>query len=84
MGTGQPPLSCRATGFAADRPDAITLTLEIVCGKGVMFRSIARDLGQALYGLRHVRELPSHTESGPVAGRPRADPGANSRKLPRH
>ena len=40
-----------------DRPDADHVTLEMVCGKGGYVRSIARDLGQALGCLGHVREL---------------------------
>lgn len=40
-----------------DRPDADHVTLEMVCGKGGYVRSIARDLGQALECLGHVREL---------------------------
>jgi tRNA pseudouridine55 synthase len=40
-----------------DRPDADHVTLEMVCGKGGYVRSIARDLGQKLGCLGHVREL---------------------------
>ena len=40
-----------------DRPDADHVALEMVCGKGGYVRSIARDLGQALGCLGHVREL---------------------------
>jgi len=40
-----------------DRPDADHVTLEMVCGKGGYVRSIARDLGQALGCLGHVRNL---------------------------
>ena len=40
-----------------DRPDADHITLEMVCGKGGYVRSIARDLGQALGCLGHVRAL---------------------------
>ncbi len=40
-----------------DRPDADHVTLEMVCGKGGYVRSIARDLGQTLGCLGHVREL---------------------------
>ena len=40
-----------------DRPDVDHVTLEMVCGKGGYVRSIARDLGQALGCLGHVREL---------------------------
>lgn len=40
-----------------DRPDADHVTLEMVCGKGGYVRSIARDLGQALGCLGHVRDL---------------------------
>lgn len=36
------------------RPDADTVELELVCGKGGYVRSIARDLGQALGCLGHV------------------------------
>ncbi|MCV2866678.1 tRNA pseudouridine(55) synthase TruB [Albidovulum sediminicola] len=36
------------------RPDADTLELEMVCGKGGYVRAIARDLGQALGCLGHV------------------------------
>jgi tRNA pseudouridine55 synthase len=47
-----------------DRPDADHVTLEMVCGKGGYVRSIARDLGQILGCLGHVREL-RRTWSGP-------------------
>ncbi|GLT11724.1 tRNA pseudouridine(55) synthase TruB [Sulfitobacter porphyrae] len=40
-----------------DRPDADHVTLEMVCGKGGYVRSIARDLGQKLGCLGHVRDL---------------------------
>ena len=40
-----------------DRPDVDHVTLEMVCGKGGYVRSIARDLGQALGCLGHVRAL---------------------------
>ncbi|GHF07857.1 tRNA pseudouridine synthase B [Aliiroseovarius zhejiangensis] len=40
-----------------DRPDADHVTLEMTCGKGGYVRSIARDLGEALGCLGHVREL---------------------------
>ncbi|MGB3244314.1 MAG: tRNA pseudouridine(55) synthase TruB [Sulfitobacter sp.] len=40
-----------------DRPDVDHVTLEMVCGKGGYVRAIARDLGQALGCLGHVREL---------------------------
>ena len=40
-----------------DRPDADHVTLEMVCGKGGYVRSIARDLGQVLGCLGHVRDL---------------------------
>lgn len=40
-----------------DRLDADHVTLEMVCGKGGYVRSIARDLGQALGCLGHVRDL---------------------------
>ena len=40
-----------------DRPDADHVTLEMVRGKGGYVRSIARDLGQALGCLGHVRDL---------------------------
>ncbi|SFD84543.1 tRNA pseudouridine synthase B [Sulfitobacter brevis] len=40
-----------------DRPDVDHVTLEMVCGKGGYVRSIARDLGQKLGCLGHVREL---------------------------
>ncbi|MCZ4255924.1 tRNA pseudouridine(55) synthase TruB [Sulfitobacter sp. G21635-S1] len=40
-----------------DRPDADHVTLEMVCGKGGYVRSIARDLGQKLGCLGHVRNL---------------------------
>jgi tRNA pseudouridine55 synthase len=39
------------------RPDADTLELEMVCGKGGYVRSIARDLGAALGCLGHVISL---------------------------
>ncbi len=47
-----------------DRPDADHVTLEMVCGKGGYVRSIARDLGQKLNCLGHVRDL-RRTWSGP-------------------
>lgn len=47
-----------------DRPDPDHVTLEMVCGKGGYVRSIARDLGQALGCLGHVRDL-RRTWSGP-------------------
>lgn len=40
-----------------DRPDADTVVLEMVCGKGGYVRSIARDLGQALGCYGHVQKL---------------------------
>ncbi len=40
-----------------DRPDADHAELEMVCGKGGYVRSVARDLGQALGCLGHVRSL---------------------------
>ncbi len=40
-----------------DRPDADHVTLEMTCGKGGYVRSIARDLGEALGCLGHIREL---------------------------
>lgn len=40
-----------------DRPDADHVTLEMVCGKGGYVRAIARDLGEKLGCLGHVREL---------------------------
>lgn len=40
-----------------DREDADHVTLEMTCGKGGYVRSIARDLGEALGCLGHVREL---------------------------
>ncbi|ETX30509.1 tRNA pseudouridine(55) synthase TruB [Roseivivax isoporae] len=40
-----------------DRPDSDHVTLEMTCGKGGYVRSIARDLGEALGCLGHVREL---------------------------
>ena len=40
-----------------DRPDADHAVLEMVCGKGGYVRSIARDLGEKLGCLGHVREL---------------------------
>jgi len=40
-----------------DRPDADHATFEMVCGKGGYVRAIARDLGQTLGCLGHVREL---------------------------
>lgn len=40
-----------------DRPDEDHVTLEMVCGKGGYVRSIARDLGQKLGCLGHVRNL---------------------------
>ncbi|MDA5092730.1 tRNA pseudouridine(55) synthase TruB [Aliiroseovarius sp. KMU-50] len=39
------------------REDANHVTLEMTCGKGGYVRSIARDLGEALGCLGHVREL---------------------------
>ncbi|WP_193143177.1 MULTISPECIES: tRNA pseudouridine(55) synthase TruB [unclassified Meridianimarinicoccus] len=39
------------------REDADHVTLEMVCGKGGYVRAIARDLGEALGCLGHVREL---------------------------
>lgn len=39
------------------RPDADTIELELVCGKGGYVRSIARDLGAALGCLGHVLRL---------------------------
>ncbi|MCA2012622.1 tRNA pseudouridine(55) synthase TruB [Cereibacter sphaeroides] len=39
------------------RPDADTVELEMICGKGGYVRSIARDLGQALGCLGHVEWL---------------------------
>ena len=47
-----------------DRPDPDHVTLELVCGKGGYVRSIARDLGEHLGCLGHVREL-RRTWSGP-------------------
>ncbi len=47
-----------------DRPDADHVELEMVCGKGGYVRSIARDLGQALGCLGHVKVL-RRTWSGP-------------------
>ncbi|OCX66724.1 tRNA pseudouridine(55) synthase TruB [Thioclava sp. SK-1] len=46
------------------RPDADTVELEMVCGKGGYVRSIARDLGQTLGCLGHVLWL-RRTWSGP-------------------
>ncbi|MDG1531016.1 MAG: tRNA pseudouridine(55) synthase TruB [Paracoccaceae bacterium] len=40
-----------------DRPDADHVTLEMTCGKGGYVRSIARDLGEALGCLGHVKCL---------------------------
>ena len=40
-----------------EREDADHVTLEMTCGKGGYVRSIARDLGEALGCLGHVREL---------------------------
>lgn len=40
-----------------DRPDVDHVELELVCGKGGYVRSIARDLGQALGCLGHVKTL---------------------------
>ena len=40
-----------------DRPDTDHVTLHMVCGKGGYVRSIARDLGEALGCLGHVRNL---------------------------
>lgn len=39
------------------RPDADHVELEMVCGKGGYVRAIARDLGESLGCLGHVREL---------------------------
>ncbi|MDE0209731.1 MAG: tRNA pseudouridine(55) synthase TruB [Boseongicola sp. SB0673_bin_14] len=47
-----------------DRPDPDHVTLEIVCGKGVYVRSVARDLGRALGTEAHVVQL-RRTWSGP-------------------
>lgn len=49
-----------------DRPDPDHATLEMVCGKGGYVRSIARDLGQKLGCLGHVREL-RRVWSGPFS-----------------
>jgi len=52
------------------RPDADTVELEMVCGKGGYVRSIARDLGRALGCLGHVLWLrrewsgPFHADDG--------------------
>lgn len=51
-----------------DRPDADHVVLEMVCGKGGYVRSIARDLGQKLGCLGHVREL-RRVWSGPFQAR---------------
>lgn len=51
-----------------DRPDPDHVTLEMVCGKGGYVRSIARDLGQKLGCLGHVREL-RRVWSGPFQAR---------------
>ncbi|WP_299304663.1 tRNA pseudouridine(55) synthase TruB [uncultured Litoreibacter sp.] len=40
-----------------NRPDEDHVTLHMVCGKGGYVRSIARDLGEALGCLGHVRDL---------------------------
>ncbi|MDD9725411.1 tRNA pseudouridine(55) synthase TruB [Roseovarius sp. SK2] len=40
-----------------DRPDADTVELEMICGKGGYVRSIARDLGEALGCYGHVASL---------------------------
>jgi len=40
-----------------DRPDADTVELEMICGKGGYVRSIARDLGEALGCYGHVKWL---------------------------
>ncbi|NND19390.1 MAG: tRNA pseudouridine(55) synthase TruB [Silicimonas sp.] len=40
-----------------ERPDADHAVMEMVCGKGGYVRSIARDLGEALGCLGHVKEL---------------------------
>ncbi len=47
-----------------DRPDPDHVTLEMVCGKGVYVRSVARDLGHALGTEAHVVRL-RRTWSGP-------------------
>lgn len=47
-----------------ERLDADHVTLEMVCGKGGYVRAIARDLGEALGCLGHVRDL-RRTWSGP-------------------
>ncbi|MXY33194.1 MAG: tRNA pseudouridine(55) synthase TruB [Boseongicola sp. SB0676_bin_33] len=47
-----------------DRPDSEHVTLEMVCGKGVYVRSVARDLGHALGTEAHVVRL-RRTWSGP-------------------
>ncbi|MEM6938854.1 MAG: tRNA pseudouridine(55) synthase TruB [Pseudomonadota bacterium] len=49
-----------------DRPDPDHVTLEMVCGKGGYVRAIARDLGEDLGCLGHVRDL-RRTWSGPFA-----------------
>ncbi len=52
------------------RPDADTVVLDMVCGKGGYVRSIARDLGAALGCLGHVQALrriwsgPFHSDDG--------------------
>jgi tRNA pseudouridine55 synthase len=52
----------------AGRPDADTVLLEMVCGKGGYVRAIARDLGAALGCLGHVLWL-RREWSGPFAAR---------------
>ena len=46
------------------RPDPDTVELEVVCGKGVYIRSLARDLAQALGTVGHVAAL-RRTQVGP-------------------
>lgn len=60
------------------RPDADTVELEMVCGKGGYVRSIARDLGQALGCLGHVLWL-RRVWSGPF----RAEEGLSLEEIDR-
>ena len=57
------PVHVESLGLV-DRPDADHVTIEMVCGKGVYVRSVARDLGHALGTEAHVIRL-RRTWSGP-------------------
>ncbi len=66
--TWRPPLWVESLDLAA-RPDADTVELEMVCGKGGYVRSIARDLGQAL-GVSWPCSLAAPGMVGAVRGLP--------------